>query len=326
MGGGARGAGSVVALHDAAVLVDVDHRLDNVAPAVDSAGTVMASPPLHRRARWRDRLYEIIFESDTPAGRLFDEVLLVAILLSVLAVMLESVPEVRAEWGGTLRAAEWTFTVLFSVEYVLRLISARNPRRYAGSFFGIVDLLAILPSYVGLVAPETQALIVIRAIRLLRVFRILKLVRYLNEAEVLLTALRASRRKITVFFGGVLTLMLIIGTLMYLIEGEESGFTSIPTAMYWAVVTITTVGYGDIVPKTLAGKALAAVAMLLGYSIIAVPTSIVSVELAQAGRLAAPGMRCEACGNADHDADAAYCKRCGAAGLWMARDRSVSGS
>ncbi|MEX2148143.1 MAG: ion transporter [Candidatus Rokuibacteriota bacterium] len=276
------------------------------------------SPPppssaAERRARWRDRLYEIIFEAETPAGRLFDEILLVAILVSVAAVLLESIPEVRAEWGRTLRATEWAFTVLFSVEYVLRLVSARHAGRYARSFFGIVDLLAILPSYVGLVAPETQALIVIRAIRLLRVFRILKLVRYLGEAEVLLTALRGSRRKIIVFFGGVLTLVLIIGTLMYLIEGEASGFTSIPTAMYWAVVTITTVGYGDIVPRTLAGKALAAVAMLLGYSIIAVPTGIVSVELAQAGRLAAQTMRCGACGNAEHDADAAYCKRCGAA-------------
>ena len=267
----------------------------------------------HRRARWRARLYEIIFESDTPAGRVFDEVLLVAILLSVVAVMLESIPDVRARWGPGLRAAEWTFTVLFSVEYVLRLISARGTRRYASSFFGVVDLLALLPSYVALVAPQTQALLVIRAIRLLRVFRVLKLVRYLGEAQVLLTALYASRRKITVFFGGVLTLVLIIGTLMYLIEGEEGGFTSIPTAMYWAVVTITTVGYGDIVPKTLAGKALAAIAMLLGYSIIAVPTGIVSVELAQAGRQAAAGRPCAACGNADHDADAAYCKRCGVA-------------
>jgi voltage-gated potassium channel len=255
----------------------------------------------------------VIFESDTPAGRLFDEVLLVAILMSVVAVILESVPDMRARWGSSLRTAEWAFTLLFSLEYILRLVSARQPRRYALSFFGIVDLLAVLPSYVGLFVPQTQALIIIRAIRLLRVFRILKLVRYLGEAEVLLTALYASRRKITVFFGGVLTLVLIVGTLMYLIEGEEGGFTSIPTAMYWAVVTITTVGYGDIVPKTLAGKALAAIAMLLGYSIIAVPTGIVSVELAQAGRQAAAGMPCAACGNADHDADAAYCKRCGTA-------------
>jgi voltage-gated potassium channel len=265
------------------------------------------------RSAWRNRLYTVIFESDTPAGRLFDEVLLVAILMSVVAVILESMPAMRARWGSSLRTAEWAFTLLFSLEYILRLVSARHPRRYATSFFGIVDLLAILPSYVGLFVPQTQALIIIRAIRLLRVFRILKLVRYLGEAEVLLTALYSARRKITVFFGGVLTLVLIIGTLMYLIEGEEGGFTSIPTSMYWAVVTITTVGYGDIVPKTLAGKALAAIAMLLGYSIIAVPTGIVSVELAQAGRLAAAGARCAACGNADHDADAAYCKRCGTA-------------
>ncbi len=303
--------------------------VDNTGAAVESADTVTPSPPpssaTERRARWRDRLYEIIFEAETPAGRLFDEILLVAILVSVAAVLLESIPDVRAEWGRTLRAAEWAFTVLFSVEYVLRLVSARRVGRYARSFFGIVDLLAILPSYVGLVAPQTQALIIIRAIRLLRVFRVLKLGRYLGEAEVLLTALRGSRRKIIVFFGGVLTLVLIIGTLMYLIEGEASGFTSIPTAMYWAVVTITTVGYGDIVPRTLAGKALAAVAMLLGYSIIAVPTGIVSVELAQAGRLAAQGMRCGACGNVDHDADAAYCKRCGAARSVDSGCRTVSG-
>jgi voltage-gated potassium channel len=277
--------------------------------------TSPAPPPAtpRRRAPWRDRLHTVIFESDTPAGRLFDEVLLVAIVLSVTAVMLESIPEVRAGWGDGLRTTEWVFTLLFSAEYVLRLVSARDPRRYARSFFGIVDLLAVLPTYVGLFVPETQAFIVIRAIRLLRVFRIFKLVRYLGEAEVLLTALRGSRRKITVFFGGVLTLVLIIGTLMYLLEGEESGFTSIPTAMYWAVVTITTVGYGDIVPRTLAGKALAAVAMLLGYSIIAVPTGIVSVELAQAGRRGAQERRCHGCGNEDHDADAAYCKRCGTA-------------
>jgi voltage-gated potassium channel len=278
-----------------------------------NTGPAPSAAAAERRAPWRERLHTVIFESDTPAGRLFDEALLVAILVSVVAVVLESVPEVRVRWGPSLRAAEWSFTALFSVEYVLRLVSARDARRYTTSFFGMVDLLAVLPSYVGLVAPQTQALIVIRAIRLLRVFRVLKLVRYLGEAEVLVTALRGSRRKIIVFFGSVLTLVLIIGTLMYLIEGEASGFTSIPTAMYWAVVTLTTVGYGDIVPRTLAGKALAAIAMLLGYSIIAVPTGIVSVELAQAGRQAAAGMRCAACGNAQHDADAAYCKRCGAA-------------
>ena len=265
-----------------------------------------------RRAPWRDRLYTVVFESDTRAGRIFDEVLLVAILLSVLAVMLESVPAIRATSGPALHAAEWTFTILFTVEYVLRLLSARRPGVYAFSFFGIIDVLAVLPTYVALVQPETQALLVIRAVRLLRVFRVLKLTRYVGEAQVLTTALRNARRKIIVFFGALLTMMLITGTTMYLIEGEESGFTSIPTAMYWSVVTMTTVGYGDIVPRTTLGKALAAFVMLLGYSILAVPTGIVSVEIAQAGRRAAAARVCGACGADGHDEDAVFCRRCAA--------------
>jgi voltage-gated potassium channel len=278
-----------------------------MAPAPTPTGRGPARP----RAAWRERLYHVIFESETPAGRAFDEALLVVILLSVAAVLLESVPGIRDDYGRALRAAEWTFTALFTVEYVLRLLTARAPGRYARSFFGVVDLLAVLPTYVAIVAPETQSLLVIRAVRLLRVFRILKLSRHVGEAEVLARALSASRRKITVFFGGILTLVLIMGTLMYLIEGEAAGFTSIPTAMYWAVVTMTTVGYGDIVPRTTLGKVVAAFAMLLGYSIIAVPTGIVSVELAQAGRARRLGA-CAACGLAAHDADAAFCKRCGA--------------
>lgn len=199
-------------------------------------------------------------------------------------MLLESIPEVRHEHGRALRIVEWVFTLLFSVEYVLRLLAVTRPMRYAVSFLGVVDLLAILPTYLALLVPATQPLMVIRAIRLLRIFRILKLGRFLTEAEVLMRALRASRRKITVFFGGLLTLVLIIGTLMYLIEGEEHGFTSIPRSMYWAVVTLTTVGYGNIVPRTSGGRLLAASVMILGYSIIAVPTGIVSVELHQAGR------------------------------------------
>jgi voltage-gated potassium channel len=266
-----------------------------------------------RRARWRERLYAIIFESDTPQGRAFDQVLLVAILLSVVAVVLESVLAIRAAYGQTLRVVEWIFTALFTVEYVLRLVSARGAVRYARSFFGVVDLVAVLPTYLALIVPATHALMVIRAVRLLRVFRIFKLVRYLNEAEVLLRALGAARRKITVFFGGLLALVLVMGTLMYLVEGPESGFTSIPEAVYWAIVTMSTVGYGDIVPRTVMGKAVASVVMLLGYSIIAVPTGIVSVEIAQAGRRAAELRACRACATAGHDADAVYCKRCGAA-------------
>jgi voltage-gated potassium channel len=259
----------------------------------------------------RQRLHEIIFEADTPAGRAFDLALLAAILLSVLAVLLESIPEVRAAHGPALHAVEWIITGLFTVEYGLRLLAVERPARYAVSFFGIVDALALLPTYLAILIPQTQSLLVIRAIRLLRVFRILKLVHFLDEAEVLLRALRASRRKITVFFGGLLTIILIMGTLMYLIEGEAHGFTSIPRSMYWAVVTMTTVGYGDIVPRTTLGRFLASVVMILGYSIIAVPTGIVSVEMSQASR-AVTTQHCPACATYGHDADARHCKYCGA--------------
>ncbi|HXH84553.1 MAG TPA: ion transporter [Candidatus Tectomicrobia bacterium] len=261
------------------------------------------------RGAWRERLRRIIFESDTAAGRRFDQILLVVILLSVLAVVLESVPAVRRDHGLALRAAEWLLTLAFTVEYVLRLLSAPRPWRYARSFFGVVDLLAILPTYLSLVFAETQPLMVIRAIRLLRVFRVLKLGRYMTEAEGLVAALAAARRKIIVFFGGVVTLNLVIGTLMYTIEGEEAGFTSIPVSVYWAIVTTTTVGYGDMVPTTALGRALAAFAMLLGYSIIAVPTGIVSVELARTRRT--PRIACPGCEAVDHDPDAVHCKHCG---------------
>jgi voltage-gated potassium channel len=263
------------------------------------------------RPGWQSRLHEIVFEADTRAGRAFDLALLVAILLSVATVLVESIPAVRREHGDTLRALEWGFTALFTIEYVLRLLSVVRPLRYATSFFGIVDALALAPTYLALVFPETQSLLVIRAIRLLRVFRILKLARFLEEAEVLLRALRASRRKITVFFGSLLTIVLIVGTLMYLIEGEAHGFTSIPRSMYWAVVTLTTVGYGDIVPRTTLGRFLAAVVMILGYSIIAVPTGIVSVELSHASRPVST-QHCPACAAYGHDPDARHCKYCGA--------------
>jgi voltage-gated potassium channel len=261
---------------------------------------------------WRRRLHEIIFEADTPAGRAFDVALLVAILLSVLAVLLESMAALRQDYGGVLRAVEWTFTGLFTIEYTLRLVSVTRPARYAFSFFGLVDLLAILPTYLALAVPAAQSLMVIRAIRLLRVFRILKLARFLEDADLLIRALTASRRKITLFLGGLVTIALIMGTLMYLIEGEEHGFTSIPRSMYWAVVTMTTVGYGDIVPQTTLGRILAAAVMILGYSIIAVPTGIVSVELARVSRPVST-QACPACGRQGHDADARHCKHCGAA-------------
>jgi voltage-gated potassium channel len=266
---------------------------------------------LATRSRWRARLHEVIFEADTPAGRAFDVCLLVAILVSVIAVMLESVTGIRREYGGVLRAVEWTLTIVFTIEYALRLVAVDRPWRYARSFFGLVDLLAVVPTYLALLLPAAQSLMVIRAIRLLRVFRILKLAHFLGEAQQLVQALRASRRKITVFLGGVVTSVVIMGALMYLVEGEEHGFTSIPTSMYWAVVTMTTVGYGDVAPKTPLGQFLAAALMILGYAIIAVPTGIVSVELAKTGR-AVSRQACPACGAEGHDVDATHCKYCGA--------------
>jgi voltage-gated potassium channel len=239
--------------------------------------------PQHASAQWRLALHEIIFEADTPAGKAFDVVLIVTIMLSVLVVMLDSVKHIEAAYGGLLRAIEWGFTFLFTVEYVLRLLCVTRPLRYATSFFGLVDLLAILPTYLSLVLPGTHYLLVIRTLRVLRVFRVLKLVQYLQEAQRLRRALYASRRKITVFLLTVLTLVIIIGALMYVIEGEENGFTSIPRSIYWTIVTLTTVGYGDIAPQTFLGQTLAVMAMILGYGIIAVPTGIVTVELSRTG-------------------------------------------
>jgi voltage-gated potassium channel len=273
--------------------------------------SVTTSPAVARsRRRWRARLHEIIFESDTAPGRAFDVALLAAIVASVAAVMLESIAEIRQQHGQALRMTEWAITIAFTVEYVLRLIAVDRPWRYAISFFGIVDLLSIVPTYLALAVPDTQPFMVIRAIRLLRVFRILKAAQFLSEAQVLTTALRASRRKITVFLAGIVTTVLIAGALMYVIEGEEHGFSSIPRSMYWAVVTMTTVGYGDIAPRTPLGQFVASCLMILGYAIIAVPTGIVSVELAHAGR---PVSRqaCPACGAEGHDADASHCKYCG---------------
>jgi voltage-gated potassium channel len=211
-----------------------------------------------------------------------------------------------------LRALEWGFTILFTVEYGLRLVSVRSPTRYALSFYGLVDLLAILPTYASLFYLGAQELIVIRALRLLRVFRILKLPEYLGEANLLSTALWASRRKIMVFLTTVLTIVLIVGALMHLVEGPEAGFTSIPMGMYWAIVTLTTVGYGDVAPQTSLGRFLASLVMIIGYGIIAVPTGIVTAELVSASRAVVQGRRCAGCGRAGHDGDALHCKYCGA--------------
>lgn len=273
----------------------------------------MGSSRAHVRSGWRAGLRRVIFGSDTPAGRAFDVLLIGAIALSTAAVLLDSVAPVRARHGALLRALEWGFTLLFSVEYVLRLACVERPGRYARSFFGVVDLLAILPTYLSLLLPGAQYLLVIRTLRILRVFRVLKLVQYVEEIETITQALRASRRKIAVFLFSVLTVVLIVGALMYLIEGPERGFTSIPIAVYWAIVTLTTVGYGDLSPGTDLGRVLAAGLMILGYGIIAVPTGIVTAELALARTRRPPstGRACPGCGVTGHDGDAVHCKRCG---------------
>ena len=260
----------------------------------------------------KKRLGDVIFEHDKRPDKLFDIALLIAIALSIVLVMLESVPWVRAEYGRTLRIAEWVFTILFTVEYLLRVYTARRPLHYMLSFFGVVDLLAILPGYLSLFLFGSQYLIVVRSLRLLRVFRILKLARFLGEASVLRRALSASMPKITVFLGTVVTLVMIIGSLMYVIEGAEHGFTSIPKSIYWAVVTLTTVGYGDISPQTPLGQTLSAVVMIIGYGIIAVPTGIVTSELSKAGNEdEQPELHCPQCDSVEHDEDAVHCKFCG---------------
>lgn len=260
----------------------------------------------------RRRTYEVIFEHDTRAGRVFDVVLIVAILASVVAIMLESVSAIRAEHGPLLRGLEWAFTVSFTVEYLLRLWCVSRPLRYARSFLGVVDLLAFLPTYLSLVVPGGQVLTVVRILRVLRVFRILKLAQYVGEAHVLGMALRAARFKITVFLVAVLTIVVIVGALMYLVEGPASGFTSIPAGVYWAVVTLTTVGFGDITPQTPLGQTLATAVMIMGYGIIAVPTGIVTAEIAYATRShPPPARRCAGCGREGHDMDARHCKWCG---------------
>ena len=265
--------------------------------------------------RWRDVLFEVIFEADTPAGKWFDIILILCIVLSVAVVMLDSVGSVNAKYGSPLKAAEWFFTILFTIEYVLRLICVGRAIRYAVSFFGIVDLLAILPTYISLLVPAGRYLTVIRVIRVLRVlriFRVLNLGQHAKEAALMKEALYASRRKIQVFLLAVLTLVVIIGSLMYVIEDGKEGFTSIPRSVYWAVVTLTTVGYGDISPTTAVGQLLAALVMILGYSIIVVPTGFVTVEFAKASADKPGSQACPNCSAEGHDRDAEYCKFCGA--------------
>jgi voltage-gated potassium channel len=260
----------------------------------------------------RARLHEIIFEADTRGGRLFDVLLIWTILLSVVAVMLNSVAAVRARHGDALTVAEWVFTVLFTLEYLLRLWCIGKPARYATSFFGLVDLLAILPTYLDLLLPGSHYLLVIRILRVLRIFRVLKLVQYIDEAQLMLRALRSGGRKIMVFFSAVITLVVVFGSLMYVIEGADHGFTSIPRSIYWAIVTMTTVGYGDISPQTALGQTIAAIVMLMGFTIIAVPTGIVASEMSRVTPRQVSTQACRECAAEGHDADASYCKKCGA--------------
>lgn len=262
--------------------------------------------------KWRRILHEVIFEAETPAGKAFDVGLIWAIILSVIAVLLESVAGIRGKYGTFLYLCEWFFTLLFSIEYILRLLSVRKPWRYAVSFFGIVDLMAILPTYLSVILPGTHYLLVIRVLRLLRVFRIFKLTGYLGEAYVIINALKASQKKISVFLLAVAALVIIIGSIMYVIEGEKNGFTNIPVSIYWAIVTLTTVGYGDLSPQTPLGKILAGIVMIAGYGIIAVPTGIVTVEFSQNRKKQISTEACPACGAEGHDPDALHCKYCGA--------------
>ncbi len=268
--------------------------------------------PQYPESSTRRRLHDIVFEADTRAGRAFDVLLLISILASVAVVLLESVPEARVKYFRALYLIEWCFTILFTIEYGLRLYAVRRPWRYVRSFYGVVDLLAILPTYISLFFPGAQALSVVRILRMLRVFRILKLASYLSESAELWRALRSSRRKITIFLFTITMIVVIVGSLMHLVEGPESGFTDIPTSVYWAVVTLTTVGYGDVAPITPLGRFLAVLVMLMGYGIIAVPTGIVTAELSRGISEPVTNTACQDCGAEGHRPDALFCRKCGA--------------
>jgi voltage-gated potassium channel len=273
--------------------------------------------PYENDPAWKRAAYSVIFESDTPAGRMFDILLLGAIVLSVLTVMLESVPSINAHYGPELRIIEWVFTALFTAEYLVRLLVVRRPLNYAFSMLGVIDFLSIVPTLATLMLPGSRYLVTIRTLRLLRVFRIFKLGQFVGEGEFIVTALKASRFKILVFLTAVVTLVVVMGTLMYVVEGGRNGFTSIPQSIYWAIVTLTTVGYGDISPTTVLGRTLASILMILGYAIIAVPTGIVSAQMAgarPATPTAAPAFKqviCHVCQATDHRSDAEFCWKCG---------------
>ena len=277
-----------------------------------------------KAAGWRERLYITIFFTSTPAGRRFDTWLLVIILASLVVVMLDSIAAVSDRHGPLLTNLEWGFTAIFAIEYALRIYTHPEPRKYIFSFYGAVDLLSVLPAFIALLLPDAQYLLVVRVIRMLRIFRVLKLTPYLSQANFLLVALQGSRQKIIVFLLSVTTLIIVYGTLMYVIEGPDSGFTSIPMSIYWAVVTLTTVGFGDIVPHSPLGKALATIVMITGYSIIAVPTGIFTAELANAMRQDGLQHGCPSCNKLTHEPTASFCSRCGSQ-LFERREHDTPG-
>ena len=265
-----------------------------------------------KRSSWRFKLHEIIYEADTPAGKLFDVGLMLAVLLSVAVVVLDSVASYQKEYGSIFRILEWGFTVIFTIEYLCRIISINQPSRYIFSLYGIIDLLATMPTYISLLVEGPQYLLIVRLLRMMRVFRVLKLSRYLGEANILWAALKASRIKITVFLLFIGIVVIIVGTLMFLIEGGKNGYHNIPQSIYWAIVTLSTVGYGDIAPHTPLGKMLASFLMIMGYGVLAVPTGIVSVELNNASnKKGVSTQACISCGKEGHAIDAIYCKYCG---------------
>ncbi|RJX68422.1 ion transporter [Vibrio sinensis] len=273
---------------------------------------------------FKHRLYVIIFGTHTKAGRAFDIALIIAILSSLIIFVLESIPSIGPKWVQPLRYFEYSFTALFTIEYLLRLYCSPKPKSYATSFYGVIDLLAILPTYIAIFFPSASFMGVIRLLRVMRIFRVLKLVRYLQDSNILLRSLLMARRKIFIFFSTVAILVTIFGALIYVIEGPENGFTSIPQSIYWAIVTITTVGYGDLVPKTPLGKGLASLTMLLGYSILAVPTGIITAELSNEMHSHKELVKCPNCNQPGHDSDAMHCKHCGSE-LADPDDRVVTG-